>query len=173
MIEIANGKHTRAANRAQYVGQSFSFGQTDKENMAALQVGQCLALCDTKRVSVDLLVENGLPEDVIEGIVADDADDERRCGGGKCFGRPFYKFCEIKNEGGFELKFGRGGILCPGRWTMEEGRQQQQMAKVGNRRVQGKPDLESPGDLAVNSPLDLGALGGDERRIEFSMLFMQ
>src|SRR5438067_803903 len=33
--------------------------------------------------------------------------------------------------------------------------------------------LESPRDLAVNSPLDLGALGGDERRSEFSMLLMQ
>src|SRR5438309_10226297 len=32
---------------------------------------------------------------------------------------------------------------------------------------------EPPGDLAVNSSFDLGALSGDERRTKFSMLLMQ
>src|SRR5206468_7158321 len=99
--------------------------------MAALQIGESLELDDPKRVSIDLLVQNGLTKGVIKRVVADNADDEWRIRRGKCVGWPLDRFSEVINKGGFELKFRRGGLLRPGRWAIEEGRQQkEQMAKA-------------------------------------------
>src|SRR6266705_658774 len=127
MIEVANGQHTGPANRPQYLSQPFSFRHANKQNMAALQIGKSLESDDPKRMSIDLLVQNGLAEDVIERVVADNADDERRVRRGKSFDRPFYKFSEVINKGGFELKFRGGGLLRTGRRAIEgEVRGQQQ-----------------------------------------------
>src|SRR5207247_2271363 len=59
--------------------------------------------------------------------------------------RPFDKFGEVINKGGFELKFRRRGLLRPGGWATEEGREQKQqmangrwqMAKVFSTRPWG------------------------------------
>src|SRR5437867_3495821 len=107
MIQVAYGQHTGAAKGPQYLSQPFSFRKADKQNMTALQIGKGLELDDPERMSIDLLIQNGLPEGVIERIVTDNADDERRLRRGKCLGRPFDKFGEVINKGGFELKFRR------------------------------------------------------------------
>src|SRR5436305_15197662 len=97
--------------------------------MAALQIREGLELDDPKRVSIDLLVQNGLTEGVIKRVVADNADHEWRLRRGKGLGRPFHKFGEVVNKCGFELKFRRGGLLRLGGWAIEEGcEQKQQMA---------------------------------------------
>src|SRR6266853_2854035 len=99
--------------------------------MAALQIREGLELDNPEGVSIDLLVQNGLTEGVIKGVVADNAHDERRIRRGKCVGWPLDKFSEVINKGGFELKFRRGGLLRPGRLAIEEGSQQkEQMAKA-------------------------------------------
>src|SRR6266853_3091452 len=99
--------------------------------MAVLQIGKRLALDDPERMSIDLFVQNGLGEGVLERVVADNADDERRIRRGKCVGWPLDKFSEVINKRGFELKFRRGGLLRPGRLAIEEGSQQkEQMAKA-------------------------------------------
>src|SRR2546428_4510662 len=100
--------------------------------MAALQIGESLELDDPKRVSIDLLVQNGLTEGIIKRVVADNADDEWRIRRGKCVGWPLDKFSEVINKSGFELKFRRGGLLRPGRWAIEEGRQQKE--QMENRK---------------------------------------
>src|SRR5438132_16354 len=99
--------------------------------MATLQIGESLELDDAERMSIDLLVPNGLTKGVIKRVVADNADDEWRIRRGKCVGWPFHKFGEVINKCGFELKFRRGGLLRPGRRAMEEGRQQKEQMANG------------------------------------------
>ena len=118
--------------------------------MAALQIGEGLELDDPKRVSIDLLVQNGLTKGVIKRVVADNADDEWRIRRGKCVGWPLDKFSEVINKSGFELKFRRGGLLRPGRRAIEEGRQQKEQMENRKSKMANGYSLRLRGD--VNGP---------------------
>src|SRR5438445_12640766 len=118
--------------------------------MAALQLREGLELDDPKRVSIDLLVQNGLTEGIIKRVVADNADDEWRIRRGKCVGWPLDKFSEVINKSGFELKFRRGGLLRPGRWAIEEGRQQKEQMENRKSKMANGYSLRLGGD--VNGP---------------------
>src|SRR5579862_2183505 len=110
--EIAHYKSVRALQCVENFGEAVFFRGADKDDLAVPGCGSVLFAVNHDGMILDGFSTQGVVDYRAERILSENANGEGRLRAGIDFRRPVDKFCEVVDEGGFELVFARALLRC-------------------------------------------------------------